>query len=183
MKVDSEKDVLENTRNNQNDVEHGLEAVEVLLNMSENHIGRALHGCMRANLLQSRLLLGWSKGVRAITAKTGFCLDDGKTARLGGINKVKRRFEQFFYFVNGTRVLGDIDVAKFSAFLARFDLGEVFVTGGAEADLLLSQLSLHLHTSGALLLVAVGVVISRKGNGADRDGFDVLVRDWGLFWI
>ena len=35
MKVDAEKDVLKNTRNDQNNVEQGLETVEVLLNMSD----------------------------------------------------------------------------------------------------------------------------------------------------
>jgi hypothetical protein len=30
MEVDTEEDVLKNTRNDQNDVEHGLETVEVL---------------------------------------------------------------------------------------------------------------------------------------------------------
>ena len=79
-------------------------------------------------------------------------------------------------------MLGDVDVAKLGAFLARFVLGEVIVTGGGETDLLLGQLSLHLHASDALFLIA-GVVISRKGNGADSDGFDVPVGDWGLFWI
>ena len=30
MVVDTEEDILQNTRNDQNDVEHGLETVEVL---------------------------------------------------------------------------------------------------------------------------------------------------------
>ena len=33
MKVDTKEDVLKNTRNDQNDVEQGLETVNVLLNV------------------------------------------------------------------------------------------------------------------------------------------------------
>ena len=35
MKVDGEEDILKKTRNNENNVEHGPETVDVLLNMSD----------------------------------------------------------------------------------------------------------------------------------------------------
>jgi hypothetical protein len=57
MKVNAEKDVLKNTRNNENDVEHGPETVDVLSNVSEWLVEPC--AAQYANLLQSRLLLGW----------------------------------------------------------------------------------------------------------------------------
>jgi hypothetical protein len=111
-----------------------------------------------------------------LTLKTCFCIVDHETARLCRINKVKGRLEQSFYFVNRTRVFGDIDVPEFGAFLAGFDLREVFVAGCGETDIFLCQLSLHLHTSGTLLLVAspgkamvrtatVSISLSKSGFG------------------
>ena len=61
MKVDAEKNVLEKTRNDQYNVEHGPETVNVLWKTSENQFSRALGGCMRT-FCRADFFLG---GVRA----------------------------------------------------------------------------------------------------------------------
>jgi hypothetical protein len=50
MVVDTEEDVLKETRNDQNDVEHGLETVEVLWNVQKVKKSRP---CTYTHLLQS----------------------------------------------------------------------------------------------------------------------------------
>jgi hypothetical protein len=50
MVVDTEEDVLKKTRNDQNDVEHGLETVEVLWNVQKVKKSRP---CTYTHLLQS----------------------------------------------------------------------------------------------------------------------------------
>jgi hypothetical protein len=77
-------------------------------------------------------------------------------------------------------VLRYVDIAKFGIFGTRFVLRDVLIASSSEANLFLSQLTLHLHTSGPLLLITVMELIFREGNGADRYGLDILVRLRGL---
>lgn len=86
MVVDTEEDVLKNTRNDKNDVEHGLETIEVLWNVQEVNWSEP---CTCTHLLQSRLLLGRCKGIWPITVETRFCLGGSKTRRLGRIGPVE----------------------------------------------------------------------------------------------
>ena len=86
MKVDTKEDVLKKTRNDQNDVEHGLETVEVLRNGQK---AKSLDPEVHANLLQSRLLLGRCECVRPIALETRFCLDSRETARLSRIGPIE----------------------------------------------------------------------------------------------
>jgi hypothetical protein len=48
MKIDSEEDVLKKTRNDQNDVKHGPETVDVLRNVQKV---KSLDPCVHTNLL------------------------------------------------------------------------------------------------------------------------------------
>lgn len=98
VKVDAKEDVLEKTRNDQNDVEHGLETVQVLRSDQKAKSHRIT---VYTNLLESRLLLGRSEGVRSIALKTRFCLGGRKTARLGRIVPGKGRVEQALNVGNG----------------------------------------------------------------------------------
>lgn len=98
MVVDTEEYILKKTRNDQNDVEHGFETVEVLWDVQKANESEF---CTYTHLLQSRLLLGWRKGIWPITRETRLCLCISKTRRLGRIVPVEGYLEQGLYLVNG----------------------------------------------------------------------------------
>ena len=133
-------------------VDAGAQIIDINMGCPAKKVCNRLSGSalLQDEALVARILHSVVRSVDVpVTLKTRFCLGDRKTARLGRIDPVERGMEQALYLVNGQSVLGDIDIPKLGAILARFVLLEVLVTGSGKTNFLLGQMSLHFHSSGS----------------------------------
>jgi hypothetical protein len=144
LEVDAKENVFQNAGDNQQNVEHGHEAVIVLTRLLIKYPKNSV--TLNTNLAKRRLLLRWCQNILAIACETGLGFVCSQTVRSSGILGVDIRPERRAELRKRQLVFGDIDLFEILV-LAALGLGfgfvEVLVAGGSELLVLLSHLPLH----------------------------------------